>query len=368
MIVLLYNQLRLITLILQQQEANIGNVRKTTTIENTVQNGHYSDIVSFTLPPRPENENLVYHQLPYCTSHEEMIRKHDWHSLYIAEAPYQSKTVHLQCPHHDGYYQQKPFPTWVWRPEHCQLRGWDSAKFLQQTTNQTISIIGDSLNWEMYSSLLQLLKQRVHQTDQHKSRELNQNHVQTIEGGKYKWKFVYRNDKWLQNVSDSIQKDFPNILVLNRGAHYQDDTTLAQHLKNSLVPVLKAWFEECVALSNTCRLFWRTTSAGHPNCEDYDEPRLASEMEPVIGNLTYYEVTNRTDYHWYDFQRQNKLALQLLTDELGSVHVPFQVIPAYEITVGRPDGHRAHQGDCLHNCYPGKMDTYNQVLFHYLQE
>jgi hypothetical protein len=32
----------------------------------------------------------------------------------------------------------------------------------------------------------------------------------------------------------------------------------------------------------------------------------------------------------------------------------------------RPDEHRAHQTDCLHNCYPGKMDVYNHLLLHHL--
>jgi hypothetical protein len=42
------------------------------------------------------------------------------------------------------------------------------------------------------------------------------------------------------------------------------------------------------------------------------------------------------------------------------------IIDAYELNMLRPDEHRAHQADCLHNCYPGKMDVYNQLLLHHL--
>ena len=40
---------------------------------------------------------------------------------------------------------------------------------------------------------------------------------------------------------------------------------------------------------------------------------------------------------------------------------------AYYLNVLRPDEHRAHQKDCLHNCYPGKMDVYNRLLLHYVR-
>jgi hypothetical protein len=29
---------------------------------------------------------------------------------------------------------------------------------------------------------------------------------------------------------------------------------------------------------------------------------------------------------------------------------------------------RIAKGDCLHNCYPGKMDIYNSLMLHYLQQ
>ena len=66
-----------------------------------------------------------------------------------------------------------------------------------------------------------------------------------------------------------------------------------------------------------------------------------------------------------DYQRQNNLILEILRQGLGDDG--FEILDAYYLNVLRPDEHRAHQGDCLHNCYPGKMDVYNQLLLHYLR-
>ena len=45
----------------------------------------------------------------------------------------------------------------------------------------------------------------------------------------------------------------------------------------------------------------------------------------------------------------------------------YRVIDTYHLNMLRPDEHRAHTNDCLHNCYPGKMDVQNQLLLHFLK-
>lgn len=97
-------------------------------------------------------------------------------------------------------------------------------------------------------------------------------------------------------------------------------------------------------------------------------------MEDFIADRSNYN--NRTiKYHWYEYQQQNKIVVDMLTrnqilfNENKKIPSFFlEIIDAYHLNVLRPDEHRAHQGDCLHNCYPGKQDVYNQILLHFLKQ
>ena len=86
-------------------------------------------------------------------------------------------------------------------------------------------------------------------------------------------------------------------------------------------------------------------------------------MEATVNDLKNYDNVT-IHYHWYDFQHQNLL----MVDHLKRAGLDFEVIDAYYINILRPDEHRVQSGDCLHNCYPGKMDVYNQLLLHYLRQ
>jgi hypothetical protein len=88
-----------------------------------------------------------------------------------------------------------------------------------------------------------------------------------------------------------------------------------------------------------------------------------SAIEGIISDLSQYNDRS-IKYRWYDYQRQNQLILQeFVAAKLSN----FGVIDAYYLNVRRPDEHRAHQSDCLHSCFPGKMDVYNNLLLHYLK-
>jgi hypothetical protein len=170
----------------------------------------------------------------------------------------------------------------------------------------------------------------------------------------------------LRNLSAAITDNFPVVIVLNRGAHYQNDTALSSGIRRNIEEI-KEWKDKCADLGHQCHLFWRTSVPGHPLCdkENFTHPiNDIDEMERWIANKSNYD-NHTINYHWYDYQHQNELVLNLLRQGLGENG--FQVLDAYHLNVRRPDEHRAHQGDCLHNCYPGKMDVYNQLLLHYLR-
>jgi hypothetical protein len=296
-----------------------------------------------------------------CSRRQLMYGK--WAPIELERPPYVSRYKHLRC-YPDGDYEQSPWSTYAWEPndKSCLISTWDSEDFCQKLQRATLSIIGDSLSWEHYSSLLQLLGQNVRQNDQHKSKSENRNHVQSA--CHERTRIVFRNDPRLEHITDSIRTDFPLVLVLNRGAHYVNDTTLLSNIRQNIVE-LQDWYETCTKMKLHCHLYWRTTVPGHPRCTFFNETVPVNEfptMEERIHELANYG--NQTiNFHWYDFQRQNNLVLR----ELEASGLDYNIIDGYHLNILRPDEHRTHTGDCLHNCYPGKMDVYNQLLLHFLR-
>lgn len=378
-----------------------------------------------------------------CT--REQVGQGEWVPVRLDHAPYVTPTVHLRCYPRKHYYG--PFyDTWAWQPyaavqvvskstdviavganeqgddkahdgddngadedeeeengdnieaaaaaaaDSCEFTEWQPDLFCRLLQSATIAIVGDSLSWEHYSSLIQLLGLRTRQGYQHQSRELQTNIQQAVCNGETA--VVYRRDDkltqlpsvWQQQQPESERYEheatstttgyghssFPTILILNRGAHYVNDTMLLAGVRQNLVQVGE-WMQECRALTVDCHFFWRTSVPGHAGCDnennnenennDYSRPvNDLQAMESRIANHTLYSE-KVLKYHWYDYQHQNELVLK----ELARSGLDYNVLDAYRLNVLRPDGHRSHQGDCLHNCYPGKMDVYNQLLLHFLR-
>jgi len=289
----------------------------------------------------------------------EQIRNGKWTKAVYSRPPYVSHTTHLRCMSVE-FYMSNPWETWEWSPsEDCLFDPFEETDFCSLLPFATVSIIGDSLSWEMYSSMLQLLGARVRQSDQHKSKNHDKNHVQMACGGRTK--FVWRNDARLLRVADSIDNDFPSVLVLNRGAHYEHDNDLVNDMKEVL-EVVREWLELCDENEIKCHFFWRTTVPGHPHCANFTKPvNDLGLMESYVGDLDNYD--NQTvEFNWFRFKHQNEIVLDMISNS----SLAYEVIDAYHLNMRRPDGHRINTGDCLHNCYPGKMDVYAQILQHFL--
>ena len=314
--------------------------------------------------------DLSSHERPLCR--RQQIQNGKWLPIILENPPYVSKTMHLRCQISSyDYGSPGPWPSWYWEQDDstCQIVSWDAPKFCDLLPYTTVSIIGDSLSWEQYSSLIQLLGKRVHQNDQHASRLEDRNVIYFACREKNRGtKFVFRNDAQLnaETISNSISNDFPTVIILNRGAHYVNDTELLNDM-NELLPVLLHWQQTCIKTYQRCHLFWRTTVPGHPMCEEYTAPvNNASIMESLIESRLSYTNETVWNYRWQDFKHQNQLVLDLFQQFSATTGLQYEVIDAYEINILRPDRHRWHQNDCLHSCYPGKMDVYNQLLLHFL--
>jgi hypothetical protein len=149
---------------------------------------------------------------------------------------------------------------------------------------------------------------------------------------------------------------------VNRGAHYKGDAAYMKEWGLAL-DVVEEWLGWCDEMKIKCHFFWRTTVQGHHHCRTFKSPvNDIATMEAHVANLSLYD-SNSIRYHWYDFRRQNSLAEAELRSR--SANLPHRVLDGYRINLLRPDGHL--RTDCLHSCYPGKMDVYPQLLLHYLR-
>ena len=313
----------------------------------------------------------------------EEVKDGIWIPVTLEKPPYITKTTHLRCYPLDDY-KKGVWNTYEWKPHaDCKLTSWSRSLFCSLLERATILIIGDSLSWEHYSSLGQMLGLRVHQTSQHDSRIYQQNHVQFACNNKVR--LVFRRDDKLRNITDALRNTFPQVIVMNRGAHYVNDTSLISDLKNNFDEI-KEWQMTCKQLGMKCHFLWRTTVPGHPLCNtrNYTKPvNNLQEMESLIADPLNYN-SHTINYHWQDYQHQNELVLKMLSDHYGTnsgsysisrnssysnstSSIEYDIMDAYYLNVLRPDEHRAHQKDCLHNCYPGKMDVYNRLLLHYVR-
>ena len=132
----------------------------------------------------------------------------------------------------------------------------------------------------------------------------------------------------------------PSHILLNQGAHYQNDTQLAA-----------AWPAALAALASAApaaRILLRNTPPGHPGCRVGGRP-LPPGSEPDLSGAPF---------HWGDFPRQNALLLGLaLAHRLPLLDVATP-------TALRPDMHLAPPKDCLH--YSSKrgsaLDTWARLL------
>lgn len=299
-------------------------------------------------------------------SREKMIDG-KWVRDTLSKPPYITPTVHLRCYDKNIYDDKKHgWKTWKWLPtakndKKCYFNShFDKKEFCNNMRHAVVSIIGDSLSWEHYSSLVQLNGIQTHQGYQHQSRELNTNIYQSVCNGYTK--ILYKRDDKLQNISSSIIQNFPIVLILNRGAHYVPDDELMIDIRHNIKELNEHWISKCIQYKLKCHLFWRTSVPGHPGCSiekstnsnskvqlmnAYTEPvNDIQQMEDIISNLSNYN--NKTiNYHWYDYQHQNQLIIKELMNAFGNLstntNIHFEIIDGYYLNVRRPDEHRAHQ-------------------------
>lgn len=306
---------------------------------------------------------------PLCTM--EQVKQGEWTPITFEKAPYDN---------HNTWYKaeqnlKNDWNTWEWQPKtQCHFVAWDKEKFCQAARNKTILFIGDSLTAEHFFDLMYRFDLY---TDEKKYltawSEPTPYGIVLCNGAVRV--FMQGTPYLYWWVDESINQTSPDIIVFNRGAHIAPDQESKDQMRLTTKSLLK-WQRGCRDKSDAgvgdCHLIWRTTVPGHPRCWEFTKPsKSIEEMEALVAT-TESSVYNDSVVHWgaYDwasFKRQNKMFVSLL--QLSGLD--FDVMPAYEINILRPDNHvllppntTADKIDCLHSRYPGKMGVYNQLLLH----
>jgi len=295
---------------------------------------------------------------PFCQPHQLFPGK--WVKQELPQPPYQAFPK-KNCP------STVPWIDYEWIPtdNSCEFGPWfgNQQLFCDVMKDAVILLVGDSLTWEHYSSLIE--SNGVFSSPNLQMRSLY-NHrtiIQAVCQNKTTH-VAFRRDDSLKGLGQYIQETFPVVLIVNRGAHYVNDEILLPEIRQSFQEV-NQWQAQCKQLGLKCHFFWRTTFPGHPDCSNFTEPvNDLAAMEAWIDTIR--PEVKGTPFNWHFFKHQNELVLKELEN---SGIEDYHVIDSYHLNILRPDRHAKpnNNQDCLHSCSPGKMDVYNQFLLHFLR-
>jgi hypothetical protein len=240
----------------------------------------------------------------------------------------------------------------------CTFVKWNASHFCSLIKSSTIAIIGNTASWEQYASLVLLLGEHESETYLF-GRNEGQTIPQYVCQGQAR--LVFLRDDHLKQLGEVLNATLPDILIFNQGTAYDDDAHLVANLQRVITDLLR-WQDLCETMHQRCHLVLQTSVPGHPKCWTFTEPgQRLEEMESYIANRSNYNEMQWA-LQWHNYQHQNNLTLRIL----GKIdwRVRFDVMDAYYINILRPD---ERLGDCVHSCFPGKVDVYNQLLLHVLQ-
>lgn len=308
--------------------------------------------------------------LPLCT--REQIRKGHWQAVqrpngpsYLAKLDWEQtcwKKEQETIQNTAGYVHEEY--EWVVPEEKCIFRQFDADRLCEILGNRTIAFFGDSITFQQYNSLAYMTNAK--DVIRFSSKCFSQVCGNTTYARLYwlrdnqataeRWKTMMRNMK-------------PEIVVLNRGAHFSPTPEVLNELNDTLHSALE-WQQDCDSNQKDCVLMWRTTAPGYPDCQRVGPSgpiTSVAQAETAIGNQTWYEQEEfRQQFHWWEFKEQNQQVEEFIQTFITQNGLMISFIDFYEMAILRPD-HHISEKDCLHWCLPGPMDAANTLLLHELE-
>ncbi|KAG6556339.1 hypothetical protein Mapa_002282 [Marchantia paleacea] len=251
---------------------------------------------------------------------------------------------------------------WVWRTNSsCPFWPVDRDEFCKRIgPKRNVMVVGDSINHEIAWSFMNHLVLNGKGYGHMRSGDRSNDGVYEMcgdifgAGNGFKVAFV-RNDRLspVANISVDTWRNFyewpwldllkeydVKLLLLNRGAHYEDDKTYVRALR-FIFTILSQHFPHM-------QVIYRNTPPGHANCSLHHEPLSERQHSDLPDG-----------YHWEDFYRQNKIAAKIVK-KFQYIYMDVDTMLSL-----RPEGHITDT-DCLHYCLPGPLDLAVQYLYNIL--
>ena len=247
------------------------------------------------------------------------------------------------------------------------LPRWARGDFCRVLAGRSVLVLGDSLNRQFHVTLQDLASEIPLSAKRRKALLCKGNgrgkpcRGHTIcggaGGGKPAFLMFRRSDRlhlgvkkftWTGNFIEEPWQGMMNrfafdVVVLNRGAHYELDGPFVDQWRRTL-----AWLREA---HPGALVVARNTPPGHKRCGEARQP-LARPQDPA-----------GLPFNWGRFGHQNRLLERLVRDEFPGVLLLDWATP----TALRPDQHRLGRrgNDCLHYREPrsGAIDHWARLLY-----
>ncbi|KAI3880135.1 hypothetical protein MKW92_018416 [Papaver armeniacum] len=301
---------------------------------------------------------------------------------------------------------------WRWQPNECNLPQFDPIRFLKQFSNTNIGFVGDSLNRNMFVSLVCSLKQVSKEVKKWRPAGSDRGYTflrYNLTVAYHRTNLLARYGRWQANENGGaleslgykegfrVDVDVPegtwaeapsfhDILILNTG-HWWWAPSKFDPIKSPMlffekglpvVPPIRPDLGLDMVLSNmilyvekTMRpggiKFFRTQSPRHFEGGDWDQGGSCQRVKPISADKAeelFSLENNGTNV-------ETRLVNQHLYRALKTSS--FQVLDITGLSELRADAHPSTAGgkkhvDCMHWCLPGITDTWNDLLMAYLTD
>ncbi|CAI2175747.1 16309_t:CDS:2 [Funneliformis geosporum] len=251
---------------------------------------------------------------------------------------------------------------YIWKPSHqCPLPNFTREDFCSLIIGLKFLLVGDVLSFQLHELLLDYFHDGPVQCYGHISCKEHvlcrpSPHLEDAYNLTSKMKYV-RNDilsskKFILLPGDHDYVELRNVelpwisfsyrynvIILNKGHHYQDDKTFRLTLINAIINIRKKRPDTLI--------IFKSATLGHQNCNDPD-------LKPLETNYNINELKN-VPYHWDEIHKQNMIAKEIV-EAAGGVYWNLEYIMETRV-----DGHIGGR-DCLRWCIPGPSDIWLNLL------
>mmetsp|Transcript_85459 Transcript_85459/g.242294 ORF Transcript_85459/g.242294 Transcript_85459/m.242294 type:complete len:375 (-) Transcript_85459:56-1180(-) len=347
----------------------------------------------FVRAPAP---SIIQHGMPFCSDEAGYIN-----GTWVRDA---RKTAARRywlgggrsCRGRYGRSWQPPDFYWYrWVPQRCKLAPFHARDLCDKLDGQTIGLAGDSMTTQFAHSLIGLMHVRNWTMNGWEFARTATTQlfapVELCPAGSGRSVRLLRLLAYHPPVKDAkLFKQLVNesdILVLNWGAHWLNDSQMEQFIKSqrngedlqedSISTQMRMATDSEVErgvkgitriiakftrprVKHPRRVFWRATNVFHNNCSNVTAP-YTNPFSLDDERIGYF--------HGHEVLRQERSIIWPAMRALG-----VTILRTDAFTNLRADGHvaatrnyfNAVVTDCLHYCEPGVVDTWSQLFFNYM--